>query len=120
MTSFVSVSDPSAEVFRDLAQIGAAVFIAFAISTATAATITGADLKLHLRWLGNTCGLGLTGFFGTLASVGLAAYRDAGHSGWLDLLGLFWVIAGIVLLGCLVATLPYATFRWFKRSSSAS
>src|SRR6185295_8003183 len=91
----ISAADPSPAVFRDLADVGAAVFIAFAIATAGVATFTGGNLKLHLNWLGNTCGVGLSGFAGIIACVALAAYREAGHSGWLDLVGLGWILAGI-------------------------
>jgi len=117
ISQWVPIAHPSAEVFRDFIQVGSAVFIAFSVATAGAAVFTGGDLKLHLNWLGSTCGLGLTGFFGILASVALAAYREAGHSGWIDLLGLYWVASGILLLGCLVAVLPYAVFRWSRVSA---
>jgi len=117
-SQWASIADPSAEVFRDLAQIGAAVFIAFAITTAGAAGITGDDLKLHLNWLGISCGLGLVGFLGILASAALAAFRDAGHAGVLDLLGFYWILSGLLLLGCLVAMLPYAAFRWSRLPSA--
>lgn len=119
-TEWISVADPSPEVFRDLADVGAAVFIAFAVATAGAAAFTGGNLKLHLNWLGSACGVGLSGFFGILASVALAAYREAGHASWLDLFGLFWILAGITLLGSLVAALPYAAFNWSRQSSSST
>jgi hypothetical protein len=111
-----SVVHPSAQLFRDLAQLGAAIFIAFAIATAGAATFTGGELKLHVNWLGAACGLGLSGFLGIAASVALAAYREAGHSSWFDIFGLCWAGVSILLLGCFVAVLPYATFRWSKSS----
>ena len=109
-----SIPHPSAELFRDLMQLGAAVFIAFAVATAGAAAFNGGDLKLHVNWLGGACGLGLSGFLGLVASIGLAAYREAGHSGWLDIFGLCWIATSTLLLGCLIAVLPYTAFRWSR------
>jgi len=112
------VSDPSANTFRDLSQVGAAMFVAFAVATAGASAFTGGDLKNHLNWLGATCGLGLSGFLAIGSSVALAAFREAGHAGWLDILGLCWVGSAVAFLGGTVAILPYAAFNWSRAAKS--
>jgi hypothetical protein len=112
-----SLGHPSDQTFRDLAQVGAALLIAFAVATATASAFTGGDLKDHINWLGGVCGIGISGFLGVAASVGLAAYREAGHAGWLDILGLCWIALSILLLGMLVALLPYASYWWSRASA---
>lgn len=70
------------------------------------------------NWLGVTCGLGVSGFLAIGSSIALAAYRDAGHVGWLDILGLCWVVTGLGLLGLFVAVLPWATYNWSKAEKS--
>jgi hypothetical protein len=112
----LTVAAPSAQVFRDLSQVGAAFFVAFAVATAGAAAFAGGNLKEHVNWLGYVCGIGVSGFLAIASSIALAAYRDAGHTGWPSTLGLCWVGTGIGLLGILVAGLPYAAFRWSRRS----
>jgi hypothetical protein len=114
VAEWFSVASPSAQIFRDLAQIGAALFVAFAIATAGASAFSGGNIKDHINWVGVTCGLGVAGFLAICSSVALAAYRDAGHAGWLDILGLSWVVSGLGFLGLFVALLPYATFHWAR------
>jgi hypothetical protein len=115
-----SVAVPAADVFRDLAQIGAALLIAFAVATTGASKTIGKDLRDHLNWLGVTCGLGLCGFLAVAGSVALTAHRKAGHSGWLDILGLCWAATCLGLIGILVAFLPYAAFRWSRLDGSSA
>lgn len=113
------LADPSADTFRDLAQAGAALFVAFAVATAGASAFAGGDLKEHLAWVGAICGLGISGFLAIGSSVALAAFREAGHAGWLDIFGLCWTGSSFALLGILVAALPYATFRWSRPPGSS-
>lgn len=47
-------------------------------------------------------------------SVALAAYVEAGHSGGLVRIGLYWIIGTSALLGVFIAFLPYAAFNWNK------
>jgi hypothetical protein len=120
LAEWLQLADPSPQLFRDLAQIGSALFIAYAVATAGAASFTGKDLKLHLSWLGFTCGGGITGLLALASSVGLAAYREAGHGSWQDILGLCWVVTGIGLLGLAVALLPWTTYHWSRPNDSSS
>jgi hypothetical protein len=113
-------ADPSPALLYNLAQIGAALFIAYAITTAGAAVYTGKDLKGHLSWLGFTCAGGIAGFSGIVFSVGLAAYRDADHASWADLLGLSWIVTSFGLLGFAVALLPWMTYHWSRQEDSGT
>jgi hypothetical protein len=118
LVMWADFADPSSTLLYALAQIGAALFIAYAIATAGAAAYTGKNLRRHLSWLGFTCGGGITGVLGIAFSLGLAASRDAGHAGWLDLLGLSWIITSFSLLGLLVAMLPWLTYHWSRQEGS--
>jgi hypothetical protein len=106
------VSHPSEALFRDLRDVGIGVFLAFVVATAGARLRDGELLSRHLNWLGYSCGFATAGFLSIAASVGLAAYREAGHAGALDLIGLSWIGAALLMLGLCVAALPYAVFNW--------
>jgi hypothetical protein len=105
-----SLTDPSADLFRDLAALGAALFVAYSVAAGT----TGPRLHKgsHQNWLGSSCGLGIGGLTGIAMSIGLAAYRDAGHAGALDVVGLCWIVANLTLLGVFVAMLPAISSSW--------
>ncbi|MDQ3725028.1 MAG: hypothetical protein M3335_03900 [Actinomycetota bacterium] len=109
-----SLAHPSPQLFRDLAQVGSALLVAFAVATAGYASSTKGDRKSHIYWLGGACGIGLCGFVAVAASVGLAAYGEAGHAGWLDILGICWVAISIAMLGLLIAVLPIASYSWSR------
>lgn len=119
VAELVGLAAPSSRLLGELAQIGAALFIAYAVATAGAAAFTGKDLKRHLSWLGFTSGGGLSGLLSIALGVGLAAYREAGHNGWVLLLGLSWIVTSLSLLGLVVALLPWFTYLWSRPEGSA-
>ena len=106
------LTDPSAQVFRDLAQVEVGLFIAFSVAIAGVGLRGGKSLEDHLSWLGFGCGIGLSALIGIALSIALASYREAGHASALDILGLCWVTTSTLMLGITVALLPYATFNW--------
>jgi hypothetical protein len=107
-----SIPDPSAALFRDLAQIGVGLLVAFSIAVAGAGFRADDDPNARLNWLSVGSGFGLTGLLGVGISVALAAYREADHRGALDQIGLGFVSAALMMLGLIVALLPYAAFYW--------
>ena len=52
-------------------------------------------------------------------SVALGADRGAGHASAWDTVGLCWIVATTVLMGFLIAFLPYATFSWQGQADDA-
>ncbi|HEV7771468.1 MAG TPA: hypothetical protein VGO66_12535 [Solirubrobacterales bacterium] len=115
-TAGLSAGDPSPQLLRDLAQLGAALFIAYSVATAGASFSEGRIPEEHLNWLGSICGVGASGLVGIGAGIALAAHREAGNASALDVIGLCWVIASIALMGLFVAALPYAVYSW-RRSA---
>jgi hypothetical protein len=111
-----SPADPEPDLFRDLAALGVALFIAYSVATGA----TGPSFKetnVHRNWLGASCGLGVAGFVAIAVSVALTAYREAGHAGTLDIVGLCWVAATLTLLGVFIAVLPAISSSWRDASS---
>lgn len=110
----MSIADPSGQLLRDLAELGGALFIAFSIAFAGAATLEKSSADWQLDWVGTACGFGISGLIAIGAALGIAAYREAGHSGALDIIGLCWIVSAIGLMGFLVAILPFAAYSWQK------
>lgn len=108
----VGAAHPSAEVFRDLQDVSVGIVLAFVIATAGVRIRVGDELRAHVNWLGITSGLGLAGFVAIGLTVALASYREAGNTGLVDVIGLCWIASALLVIGCLVAILPYALYQW--------
>jgi hypothetical protein len=106
------LAHPSAALFRDLMQVGIGVLIAFAVATAGVRVRDSKKLSQHLNWIGYSSGLGVMGLVAIAASVALAAYREAGHASALDIIGVCWIVTSLLLMGVVVAALPYAVYSW--------
>ncbi|MBK5218299.1 MAG: hypothetical protein JJE35_00720 [Thermoleophilia bacterium] len=105
--------EPSDDLFRDLLAVDIALLIAYSVATA-GVSIGVQRLDSHLSWLGSICSVGLGGGISIGLGVALAAYVEAGHSGDLVRIGLYWIIGTSALLGVFIAFLPYAAFSWKK------
>jgi hypothetical protein len=107
---------PSAELFRQLAQAGIGLLIAYSIAIAAAERFLGNrdGLDRHLEWLGFVTGIGVCGLIGIGLSFGIAEHREAGHENLVDQLGLWWTVASVGLLGLVVALQPMTSYQWRK------
>lgn len=115
----LSRSDPSAELFRLLAEIGVGLLIAYSVA------IAGVERQLrhdeeHELWVGFTAGVGCAALVALALSVGLAEYRDAGHSGILDVAGFCWTAVSFGMLGLVIAALPLAAYSWRQAAERSS
>jgi hypothetical protein len=110
LASAFSVPHPSASLFESVAQIGAALFVAFAV-TLTAVRRGKSGRAEHLDWLGFGCGIGFAGLIGIGLSVALQAFREADHTGWIDLAGLAWALVALGMLGFVISVSPLMIFR---------
>lgn len=107
---------PSPELFRQLAQAGIGLLIAYSITFAAAEKSLGdrSDLDHHLEWLGFVTGIGVCGLFGIGLSLGVAEHREAGHRNLIDGLGLCWAATSVGLMGLFVALQPMTSYEWRK------
>jgi hypothetical protein len=107
---------PSPELFRQLAQAGIGLLIAYSITIAAAERFLGdrSGLDHHLEWLGFVTGIGVCGLVGIGLSLGIAEHREAGHENLVDQLGLWWSVTSIGLLGLIVALQPMSSYEWRK------
>jgi membrane protease YdiL (CAAX protease family) len=102
----LSISHPSPQLLRDLTQVGAALFVAYAIAIAAIRPEPGEDEKDHRNFLWGFIGIGMCGLSALGVGLALTAYREAGHAGTLDVVGLCWMVAAFLVLGLLVALYP--------------
>jgi hypothetical protein len=107
---------PSPELFRQLAQAGIGLLIAYSIAVAAAERSLGdrSGLDHHLEWLGFVTGIGVCGLVGIGLSFGIAEHREAGHENLADQLGFWWTVASVGLLGLVVALQPMTSYEWRK------
>lgn len=104
------VADPSAGLLRQLAEVGVGLFVAFTVVIGTVELREGTRYE-HLSWLGFGCGVGFSGLTGIGVCLALSAYREAGHAGWLDVCGLAWATASMLVLGVVISAGPLMTYR---------
>jgi hypothetical protein len=111
LSGSISVAHPSADLFQMLAEIGVGLLIAYSVAVAGVERQLRHDEE-HEFWVGFTSGVGFAALVALALSIGLTAYRDAGHSSVLDIAGLCWTIVSFGLLGILIAALPLAAYSW--------
>ena len=105
--------DPSPSFGALLAQIGAALLIAYCVQMSWVVRVTVARNAFYERWIGFVTGLGVLGLSGIAAAVVLAD-RDAADSVARDAL-LCWSMASIAILGGLVAFSPALIYDWRRQ-----
>lgn len=105
---------PSAELFGQLAQIGATLLVAYSVAIVAAEQQlrTKGSRDVHEDWLGFSVGAGVCGLLGIILAIGLSAHRDAGYANLLDDIGLWWCVSSIAVLGLMIAILPLASYLW--------
>jgi hypothetical protein len=102
--------------FSDLSQVGATLFIAYALETASLVRMERARGSTEEYWLGGVCGLASC----ALVAIGLSLIL-AGHSGpltTLELLGVCVSICAIGMQGVLVAALPFLWYGWVHAATT--
>lgn len=113
-SAFVTYHQVSPTFFRDIAQAGVGLLIAYSVMVAAAERSLGerSNFASHQDWLGFTAGLGVCSLIGIGLGFCLAEHRAAGHANILDWLGLWWAVASIGMLGLFVATQPITNYEW--------
>jgi hypothetical protein len=109
-TAFVPM--PSDQLFRDIAQIGATLLVAFAVEVSWLLKVSDEDSRRREEWVGLVTSSGVSGLLGIAMALVLAGRLEAGYSGWVEHLVFAWVVASIGMLGAAVALQPLLTYSW--------
>jgi hypothetical protein len=106
----VSYGSPSSGFFSDLAQIAATLFIAYVVEISRLIrTLIRRDRDAE-NWVGAIGGIGVAGAIG--AGIALLISMDREPDGlWVDL-GFAWAASSVILLGALVAAMPFLLYDW--------
>jgi hypothetical protein len=97
---------PDSGFMYAIAQVGIAVVFAYIIETVWMIERVNRNDDDHRDWLGMTTGLAIAGLAGVAVALAVGGHRAAGHANFLDLLGLWWAVTSLVLLGVLVIIQP--------------
>jgi len=102
---------PNPDLLNGLASLGTGLLLAYVIEAAwiTPRMRTAKDFENRL---GVLVGVAVSGLFGVVIALLLAAHRAAGHSNWLDHLGLAWTVVSLAILGGLVVLQPLLVHEW--------
>lgn len=111
------IPDASESLLEAIATVGTGLFLAYVIEMAWLVTrLKGArDIK---KRLGVYIGLGLTGLAGIVVALLLSAHQAAGHSNYLDDIGLAWAGVSLMVLGLVVAIHPLLVHEWSENPES--
>jgi cytochrome bd-type quinol oxidase subunit 2 len=106
-------SEITASPLDDLAQIGATLFIAYALETASLVKIDGSRDAKHEEWLGVVTAFGACAFLG----IGICLVLNDGSKSLNDLESAAFSVAvtSIGMLGILVAAFPYLWYEWIHQ-----
>lgn len=107
---------PSAELLRYLAAIGATLLIAHAVEASAAVRASRGRGAAEETWVGYFVGAAGGGLLGIALALGLAERAEVGHWTWLDELAFAISIGSILMLGLLIAGLPYLAYEWTRQS----
>lgn len=110
MTISISPTDLPAELFWSLAALGAGLFIAYSVALVGIGPQIGDPERQN--WLSSSCALGVLSASAIAISLGLGAFVEAQNSAWIEILGLCWIAANLVLLAIFIALLPAIAASW--------
>jgi hypothetical protein len=99
-------------MLRDLAQIGATLFVAYAVEVSWLEKVSPVQTAARERWIGIVLGVGACGLLGIIVSLGLAERAAVGHWAWLDEIAFAGVSASLGLLAMVVALCPLLVHEW--------
>lgn len=111
-----SMPAPSAESMRSVAGIGVALLLGYVIEAVWMVGRLERTDDDREDWLGGTAGFALCGLVAIAVALLVAAHRDAGHSNYLDSLGLWFVAISLGILGIFVSLQPLIVEQWTRKS----
>jgi hypothetical protein len=108
---------PSPQLLLAIASLGTALLLAYVVEMAWLITRLRSASDYELR-LGAFVGLGIGGLIGVVLALLLSAHNAAGHSNFLDDVGLAWVVSSLAVLGSLVVVQPLLVHEWAVSNES--
>lgn len=107
---------PSAELLRDIVNLGVVLVLAYVVEATWLARrmVIAPDYRNRLGFI---TAIGVMGLIGVALGILLTAHLAAGHASWLDDLGLAWCLGSLSVLGGLVVTQPLLVDGWENRRS---
>jgi hypothetical protein len=101
----------SPALLENLALIGAALLIAYAVEAVWLAQRAEMDDEYE-EWLGFLVGTGIAGLLSVAIALLLAEHRLAGHDNLVDDFGLAWAVVSLVILGGVLVLQPLLASRF--------
>jgi hypothetical protein len=112
--------DPSPELLRSLAEIGATLLIAYVIEVSWLVRASRARrLEERESRLGALTGVGYAGLLGIGVSLALSGQVAAHHWVWLDGIGFGFAVGSLAMLGITVVMQPMLTHEWMDDDKRA-
>jgi hypothetical protein len=105
-----SLSDLSSTLFWHLAEIGAGLFVAYSVALVGVGPRIGEPERR--KWLASSCSLGVLSLGAIALSLVLASLHDGNDSDAVEIAGLSWIAANLLLLGSFIALLPAIAASW--------
>lgn len=110
---FGAIPLASAELLRSVALIGATLVLAYVVEAVwLAQRVDQSEDYEYEEWLGFVSGAGIAGFLGVVFALLLAEHRVAGHSNFIDELGVAWVAVSLLILGFILVLQPVLANRF--------
>lgn len=101
----------SSELLRSMALIGSSLLIAYVVEAVWLVPRVGIDDDRE-EWLGFIVGAGMAVFLAIVFALLLSEHRAAGHSNFIDDIGLAWVTTSLLILGGVLVLQPLLADRY--------
>src|SRR6188472_4254237 len=106
-----AIPPPSANLLQSLATIGAIFVAAYVVEVVWMMPRMGRDKEFE-EWLGFVVGAGIAGLLAIAVALLGVEHRVAGHSNWLDDLGLAFVVVSLAILAGVLVSQPLLARRF--------
>jgi hypothetical protein len=115
----ILAAEPSAELLRYMAAIGATLLIAYAIEMSAVVRADYVRSPLRESWIGFVVGLGVCGLAAIVVSLALGERSEAHDWLWVDQGAFAFATGALFMLGVLVTLLPSLHYEWLRPAPPA-
>lgn len=106
-----TIPTASPALLENIAQIGAALLIAYTVEAVWLAQRAEMDDEYE-EWLGFLVGTGIAGLLAIAFALLLSGHRAAGHDNLIDDFGLAWAVISLAILGGVLVLQPVLAMRY--------